>query len=316
MNTQRTVYVAALTYKRPQDLTTLLLPGLRSLELPAGWDVRFLIVDNDPQESARPTVLTEMPSFDGRLIYVAEHTPGIPAARNRALKEALDANAAVLCFLDDDETPEPNWLVELISCWSREGAALIGGPVRRRLPDEPLSFKQRLIGRSMIARRLIDARLAASKSTSGRARVYTGNWLGDLSAIRKQDLWFDTGLQFTGGSDMAFYLAAQNKGLRTGWCESAVVHETFEAKRLTFRFQFERGRAHGIVKAGVTKPSWTKALATQLPRAAVGAGLLVIPLFGIGSYSLGLHMIGSSVGHFSHLRGRKSVMYAYGRASA
>jgi glycosyltransferase involved in cell wall biosynthesis len=308
------VYVSSLTYKRPGELATL-LPALEGLIHPGGWQVRFLIVDNDPQGSGRAVVDAARAEFGESLAYVIEETPGIPAARNRALKEAMDANATLLCFLDDDETPEPQWLCELISCWATSDAALIGGPVRRRLPEQPLSLKQRLVGRSMIARRAIDARLAASGNKSGRARVYTGNWLGDLSAIRKHDLRFDTSLQFTGGSDMAFYLATQKKGLRTGWCETAVVYETFEAERLTFGFQFARGRAHGIVKAAMTEPSLPKVMRTQLPRAAIGIGLLVIPLLGIGSYSLGLHMIGSAVGHLSYLRGRKSEMYAYGRTA-
>lgn len=315
MTPPRIVYVSSLTYKRP-DAVAKLLAGLQSLDRPAGWQVRFLIVDNDPAGSARGPAEAAQAAFGGALEYVIEPDPGIPAARNRALKTAHKAEATLLCFLDDDETPETNWLTELVDCWERESAALIGGPVRRRLPEKPLSIRQKFIGRSMIARRAIDARLAASGATRGRARVYTGNWLGDLSAIREHKLTFDTSLQFTGGSDMAFCLAAQKAGLRTGWCETAVVHETFDAERLTLRFQYERGRAHGIVKAAVTKPTWLKAITSQLPRAFAGAGLLVIPLLGIGSYSLALHMIGSAVGHFSHLRGGRSVMYAYGRASS
>lgn len=48
----QTVVVAALTYKRPEMLARL-LESLLTLEHPAGWDVRFLIVDNDPEASAR-----------------------------------------------------------------------------------------------------------------------------------------------------------------------------------------------------------------------------------------------------------------------
>jgi cellulose synthase/poly-beta-1,6-N-acetylglucosamine synthase-like glycosyltransferase len=309
------VYVSSLTYKRPGDLASL-LNSLNGLTLPKGWEVCFLIVDNDPQGSGRAVVDAAKANFGDSLTYLVENTPGIPAARNRALKEALDANATLLCFLDDDEIPEPDWLRELVSCWASGSAALIGGPVRRHLPAESLSMKQRLLGRSMMSRRAVTDRLTASGAVSGKPRVYTNNWLCELATVRAHGLRFDTALQFSGGSDMAFYLAAQKMGIETGWCAKAIVNETLDPDRMTVRYQFERGRAQGLVKAAVTNLGWWKAVATQLPRAAAGAGMLVVPVFGIGSYSLGLHLVGSAVGHFHHLLGHRSAIYAYGRADA
>lgn len=312
MSSPPTVYVSSLTYKRPQDLA-IMLQNLRSLELPVGWDVRFLIVDNDPKGSGQVEVQSAASHFGDRLGYVVETTAGIPAARNRAIKEALAASANLLCFLDDDEVPDKHWLSELVSYWTSNPAALIGGPVKRRLPEKALSPIRRILGRSMIARRNLTDGWIASGKLSGVPRVYTNNWLCDLRAVRDHDLWFDQSLQFSGGSDTAFYLAVHKKGLKTGWCSTAIVYETLDPERMTVRYQFARGRTQGVVKAAVTNATWPKILITQIPRGAVGAALLVLPILGVGSYSLGLHLVGSAVGHFSHLFGGQSDIYAYGR---
>jgi hypothetical protein len=74
------VYVAALTFRRPATLRQLLDSFLElHLPSPEKVDVRFLIVDNDPEGSAQNLVESFYPGFGpGRLQYVIEAEPGIP----------------------------------------------------------------------------------------------------------------------------------------------------------------------------------------------------------------------------------------------
>ena len=84
------VVVAVLTFRRPNDLIELLPQLLKhSLEAAVTYDMRqptVLVVDNDPDGGARETAS----QFGGGIAYVHEPTPGIAAARNRALAESVD----------------------------------------------------------------------------------------------------------------------------------------------------------------------------------------------------------------------------------
>lgn len=310
------VYVAVLSYKRP-DAVPGLLEGLASLRVPDGWETHFLIVDNDAEESARAPVEAAMAGFGGRLSYVVEPEPGIPAARNRALREGLDAGAELLCFIDDDERPDPDWLAELIEHRRRTGALLIGGPLRRSLPAQGGTLFQRLFGRSLIARRRIAELRAARRAAAGKpVPVYTSNWMCDLSLVRDRGLWFDGGMIQSGGSDAAFYLAAREQGAATSWCASAIVSEPISLERMTIGYQFGRSRAQGIVSArlhGKTAPS---IFAEQAPRALAGMMLMAVPLIGIASFATGLHLVAAAAGHFAYLRGKQSALYARREAAA
>ncbi|RHW18377.1 glycosyltransferase [Sphingomonas gilva] len=306
------VYVAALTYKRPEDVAQL-LRGCSRLALPEDWEVRFLIVDNDPQGSARALVEREAPAFG----YVVEPEPGIPAARNRALREGLAGGGRLLCFLDDDETPERGWLREMIAHWERTGAALIGGPLRRTMPRDALPAWRRLFARSLIARRSLAEKRAERDAAAGRpVPVNTSNWLCELAIVRDHDLWFDSAMRYSGGSDAAFYRAVRDAGLAVSWCPTAIVSEPITADRLSIRYQFGRSRAQGIVMAALRDLPAARVLLEQLPRAAAGLALMVVPVIGIASFAAGLHLLGAAAGHVAHLRGRTSALYARREAAA
>lgn len=304
------VYVAALSYKRSEGVAEL-LRGLGELECPEQWDARFLIVDNDPDGSARGQVEQAMPAFGGRLFYVIEPEPGIPAARNRALREGIEGGGSLLCFLDDDETPQPDWLAELIAHRERSGAVLIGGPLRRTLSgQEKASPFQLFFGRSLIARRALAERRAERAAAAGKpVPINTSNWMCDLAIVREGGLWFDSAMRYSGGSDAAFYRAALKRGLRVSWCPTAIVSEPIAADRLTIAYQYRRSRAQGIVMARLRNEPASRTLLEQAPRAAVGLGLLFIPALGIASFATGLHLIAWAMGHLAHLRGKESALY-------
>ena len=65
---------------------------------------RIIVVDNDPDKSAEPVVL----SFINKLpvIYISEQKQGTPCARNAAIGIC---KTALLGFVDDDCTLDPHW---------------------------------------------------------------------------------------------------------------------------------------------------------------------------------------------------------------
>jgi len=310
MRATSTICVAMLTFRRPSSLRRL-LSILPQLELPSGSEVRFLVVDNDPEASARATVEEARQQLPGSVLdYVVETEPGIPAARNRALREAIQGGADVLCFVDDDAWPDRRWLVKLVGCYHATDAALVFGPNYFVVPATGVSCWQRLLGRSIGARSKFVARFAAHHGKKGRVVTSgTGNWLGDLRQIQAYRLEFDPRLRENGGSDTAFREELLRKGGKVAWCADAIMYEELPADRLGLAYQFHRSRMQGINAARFRRPVRPVVLRHPLGRLVVGLGLMAVPVLGWASPTLGLHMVGMAVGILQAGRGARSRLY-------
>jgi len=310
MARNQSIIVAALTYRRPEMLAQL-LESLLAVEYPAGWGVRFLIVDNDPRGSAKSTVEPFFGRFEGALQYVVEPHPGIPFARNRALREANDSGAKLLAFIDDDSYPDNAWIRELVAHQTATKAALVGGPYFTALPRRPLNRWQRFLACSMEARsRFLAANVARLHRKGSSIIVSSGNWLADLNWLREHDVWFDPAYRESGGSDAAISFVIRAKGGSVAWCPKAIIYEQLPPARLSLRNQFTRHRQQAIVLASLRPtPTW-HLVPTQVARIIAGLGLTAIPVFGRASFMLGVYFIGSGLGKLASLRGASSRLYA------
>ncbi len=97
-----TVSVCICTFRRPEGLRRLLEGLARQSDAPP---FNLVVVDNDPDHSARPVV----ESFGDRLAirYIRDATRSLATIRNRAVRES---DGECLAFVDDDvEVPE-TWL--------------------------------------------------------------------------------------------------------------------------------------------------------------------------------------------------------------
>ena len=112
---ERSICVGTITRNRPLMLKNLFESYAR-MQVPAGTSIRFVVVENNDQ----PTLSDVVETFRKRLPqstvqYEVEPRLGIAFARNRVLDCALDAGDDLLTFADDDETVEPDWLVQLLA---------------------------------------------------------------------------------------------------------------------------------------------------------------------------------------------------------
>ena len=109
--------VAIPTYRRPGAVARALRAVLaeagacRGDGAGPGGPVEVLVIDNDPDGSAREAVagaaggaLDAAAGPGAAVRYVVEPSPGVSAVRNRALDETADR--ALLVFIDDDEKPD------------------------------------------------------------------------------------------------------------------------------------------------------------------------------------------------------------------
>ena len=308
-----TVLVAALTYKRPEMLETL-LAGFRRITAPPSANLIFLVVDNDEACSARTSV--EAASRTGiDLRYVTEPRRGIPAARNRAIDEALAIGAECLCFIDDDEYPDMHWIECLLSCREKTGAQLLGGPVEVAPATADATLWQRWINASLAARAVRRNRMTARAAATGRRyTIVTNNWLCDMAWLREAGIRFDERLLVSGGSDTAFFRSARAAGCRTDWCPRAIVHETMTPDRLTMSYQFHRAASQSMHHFAMKQRKndlrrVVSTLAVAFLRALLGVLLLFIPVFGKASPVMAVRSMGWSFGRLKALSGGRSRLY-------
>lgn len=221
---QPRVVVAVLTYRRPRGLAAV-LPALVEQLGDAGLSGHVLVVDNDPDASARDTVTGWAAQA---VVYAHEPRPGIAAARNRAL--ALSRQADVLVFIDDDELPTAGWLRSLVDQWRAGEAAAVAGPVLSRFegPVDPWIVAGEFFRRP---------RRATGSRLHGAA---TNNLLLDVARLGALGLQFDDAFGLTGGSDTMLTHALVSHGEHILWCDEAVVEETVPSERTTRRWVLRR----------------------------------------------------------------------------
>ncbi|MCA9193997.1 MAG: glycosyltransferase [Planctomycetales bacterium] len=307
------IVVAVLTCQR-NDTLRRFLAEFSKIEFPSNAHVILLVVDNDEDGSALPIVETHRDQIPC-LRYVVERTSGIPFARNRAMDEAFSQQADFLCFIDDDEFPDRQWLVSLVEAWRQSQAELIGGPVSVAPADASLGWWQKLINKSLASRQQRKNVAAANAPTNGRRpTIVTNNWWCDLQWLKQTGIRFDERLAVTGGSDTAFFKAAVARGCKTAWCPDAVVYETVTPDRLSLRYQFRRGASqsmtHFHMKHYPIVPSTVVVTAVNaIARFLLGCLLFVMPLYGTASIVMAIRSLGWAVGRIQALLGSRSKLY-------
>ncbi|MEN0128933.1 MAG: glycosyltransferase [Brevundimonas sp.] len=227
--------IAILTFRRPDDVVAAVATvGAQAAALPERYRARVVVVDNDPDGSARPLVV-DGPSLQ----YVHEPTPGIAAARNRALREASADD--VLVFIDDDERPSDGWLAAMLTLWGDTGAQAVAGRVESRFERAP--------DRWVEASRFFERRSLPTGTEVTTAA--TNNLLLDLAFVRSQRVEFAESLGRSGGEDTLFTRTLVARGGRIVWSQEAVVHDIVPAARTTTRFVRTRAFAYGCTTTRV-----------------------------------------------------------------
>ena len=234
--------IAIVTFKRPERLSRTLelvgeqLSGLMAANLVKSCSI--VVIDNDPDQSALSHVDATYSGIPTR--YAAESKPGIPAARNRALKES--AAEDLLAFIDDDEVPLAGWISSLLDTWSKYGkpTAVAGRVVSIFAPDvDPWILESGLFQRGQ------------NPTGTPVTTAATGNLLLDLNQVRSLDVRFDERIGLGGGSDTLFTRALNQRGARMVWCNESVAEDTVEPERQTRSWALKRAFSHGNVATSV-----------------------------------------------------------------
>ncbi len=299
------VAICALTYLRPLGLRRL-LEGLDALELPDSTEVFALIVDNDPAASGRLVVESFRRSAVIDIEYLVEPTRGICAGRNTAVTGALHRQADFVCFIDDDEWPEPDWLVQLMATQSATNADVVTGPVFPEFDEHPPQW-------------VLDGGFFDRPRFGHNERILwatTSQVLLARSVFDGRPSPFDPRFGLSGGEDTHFFAELREAGYSIHWSDHAHVHETIPASRVNSRWlirrQYRRGQTLSL-SLRLRNPRWwpsVRRVGKAMRSAIVGAALVLSAVMhGRAALVRGLEKIAFGAGLVTGLAGRRYNEY-------
>lgn len=227
--------VCICTYKRPAMLQRL-LADLAQQRTGGGFTYSIVIADNDEARSAEATVEAMRAGYPVELKYVAEPARGIARARNKVVTSAA---GDYLAFIDDDEFPERDWLLNLLRTCTRYDVDGVLGPVKRHLePEAPAWLKK-----SSLYDRPVNPSGLQVKWRESR----TGNVLIKHAVLKGADAPFRP--EFRAGEDQDFFRRKMELGHRFVWSSNAVVHEVLPRARWKRSYYVRKAMMQGAFAA-------------------------------------------------------------------
>lgn len=219
------VDICVCTFRRPQVAETL--RALSKLFLKPDWKVRVIVADNDDEPSAKAIV--EATARDCALPVTYIHAPArnIAVARNACLDAAT---APLLAFIDDDETPIPEWLEALITALRSSKADIVLGPVQAVYPAESSPWLRKGDFHST------KPWWVGNEIMTG----YTGNVIFRRLVPALQGRRFRIELGRSGGEDAEFFAGAKKSGAKIAYAPRAVTMEFIPASRANLSWLLKR----------------------------------------------------------------------------
>jgi len=228
------------------------LAELKSLNAPGGaWEL--LIVDNASSDGTSAWLAQDTWQLHHiPCRCVQEDALGVANARNLALRKA---KGEYVVFLDDDETPERDWLQQIEHIIDLHRPAAVGGRICAQLPGKrPRWLNDHLLG--FLGE--LDYGPEAHTLTSPSTPIFTGN-----AAFHRQTVLdaggFDANLGRrgrlqSGGEDTELYRRLVASGKTILWAPRAVIHHRIEPWKLRrgyfLQLHYRQGRMEGARTRG------------------------------------------------------------------
>jgi glycosyltransferase involved in cell wall biosynthesis len=218
-----------------------------------------IVVDNDHMASAHAVVAASKALSRVAVTYLVEPKQNIALARNKAVNNAL---GDYIAFIDDDEWPATDWLLNLFKILHTYHASGVLGPVIPHYDVPP--------PRWILKGRFYDRPSHQTGTLLSWTYTRTGN------VLLRRDV-FNTAMfrpAFgSGGEDRDLFRELINHGHRFVWCADAVVYESVPPARYKRSFMLRRALLRGkipchrpfdIIKSFIAIPIYTMFLPVLL----------------------------------------------------
>ncbi len=234
---KKRIAIGICTYKRNALLENA-LNHITKLVSPQNVILEVIISDNNPDKIAESVFFQLASSYPFKLHYLHEAKKGIAAARNRVLNGAININANYVAFLDDDEFPSENWIVELYQTMLDFKADGATGATVPFVEGAEISMPSYLKHR---------------KNGSIRKVCITNNVLFNLDIVTKSNIWFDDSFGSMTGEDIDFFYRATQNGYKFVWNNKVTMFDIIQEERLTLEWKMRRIFNDGYLKSFMAK---------------------------------------------------------------
>jgi len=249
------ISVCVCSYRRPMLLRRLLLK-LNNQATEGLFTYSIVIADNDCERSGGP-VVAKMSSFCKVPVrYCVEPRRNIALARNKAIE---NAEGAYVALIDDDEFPEPTWLLTLYLTLCEYRVDGVLGAVRRHFEEVPPVWFRK----SGIYSRKVNPTGAVvrwKESRTGNALLKRGMLVCDPAPFRAE---------FRAGEDQDFFRRKIEAGYKFIWSAEAVVSETIPPARWKRSYILRKAVLQGA----------TAALQPNCTMINIAKSLVAVPLY-------------------------------------
>jgi len=229
---QNHITICICSFKRPQLLKST-LENLRALATAGRFDYSIVVADNDRNESAKATVAEFARTTSLEVIYCVEPEQNISLARNKAL-EFTKGN--FIAWIDDDEFPQPDWLLILFQALQEYQADGVLGPVKPVFENPPPTWiiKGRIFEKP---RRTTGLKLNWHQTSTANGLVRQEILTGIQEPFRRE---FGSGCE-----DVDFFKRMMENGRTFVWCDEAMVSEIIPPARWKRRYLWRRAWLRG-----------------------------------------------------------------------
>lgn len=241
------VYTVALCTHNHAGRLARTLVDLASLRSPqAAWEL--LIIDNGCTDDTPGLLARHAWPTQWQVRVVREDRLGLSNARNRAIAEA---QGDYVIFIDDDETPDADWLCAYERLIRTHAPDAFGSRIKVLFEDRrPGWLRDELLG--FLGE--LDRGAQIMPLTDPYTPFYGGNF-GLRKAICERVGLFDPmlgrkGRDNTGGEEVDFYRRLLAAGFKVWWTPEAVIYHRIQAAKLSRRYfldlHFRMGRMEAI----------------------------------------------------------------------
>jgi succinoglycan biosynthesis protein ExoM len=226
------ICVCVCTFKRAK-LLSFLLDKLGEQKTNGLFTYSAVVSDNDPAQSARATLAEFSASNSLAVVYCFEKQQNIALARNKALENAV---GDFIAFIDDDEFPASDWLLNLYSACAAYDVAGALGPVLPYFDHEPPAWA--------IKGKFFDRPRFRSGYELSYDQTRTGNVLFRRDILKKVEVPFRP--QFNvAGEDIDFFRRMMQRGFKFIWCDEGIAYELVPVSRCTRSYLLRRAWLRG-----------------------------------------------------------------------
>ncbi len=297
---KKLISICVATYKRPELLSELLY-SIKNLVVPQNYLLEVIIVDNDKNCSAEPVIIDFRREVNFGLKYFVQPEKNISLTRNVAIEKA---SGELIAFIDDDETADKRWLVNLYNCLINFNADGVFGLVVPRF-DEGISerFKRR------------EYYFSRMDETGSIARyMFTGSVLLKSDLLKKNKIYFDPAYGLTGGEDSDFFNRLKLRGAKFVNCREAISYEFIGKERTKLSFFLKRNMRGGqtysrnLMKEAAFLKKFLLFSKASL-RILIGLSLLLPGIFSTRFIILSMNYLGTGIGELRGIFGNLTELH-------